>query len=597
MVSSLRSLGRRHRLALPLVGLIAVALVVAGALVTKLGRSGAAADQPDATPGRLPANQNTAEPARIVPNSSPRPEQAGRPNLVTVVADDMRADDLRWMPNVRRLLEDQGLDFRNSFASYPLCAPARASLMTGELAHNHHVFSHVEPYGFGALDDRRTIATSLNDSGYNTLFLGKYLNGYGTQDSLVTGQPSFRYVPPGWTDWRASVDRPPNSGFESGGTYQYEHVLVNKNGTIDDSHAGHYQTRVQGRIASRLVRSYHRSPKPFFLYWAPIAPHFGLPREPDDPDVTWPDSGNRERIKTPARPPEVRGAFDREILRASGMPQDGGPAERSVRDNPRPMDVLPELSPAERVAVRTLTRQRAEALLVLDQQVGRLVRTLKQTGEYDRTVIMFTSDNGYFLGEHRLRQGKIKAHEPSLRVPFLVAGPGVPHGQRFDPITTEDVSATLLDLGRARPPHPLDGRSVVPSFERDRGWQVPVLTEGLETSAVFRDAATHPVPGFTDARTTIGIRTPRWKYVRYVDGDGELYDLDADANELHNRFGEPAYAAVQAELEQVWTAHKDCRGASCSAPLPADLAQDPDRLRTTTEEQSRQVEARYGYAR
>ena len=120
---------------------------------------------------------------------------------------------------------------------------------------------------------------------------------------------------------------------------------MNRNGTIDDSHDGHYQTRVQGRIASRLVRSYHRSPKPFFLYWAPIAPHFGLPREPDDPVATWPDSGEAERIKTPARPPGVRGAFDSEILRASGMPQDGGPAERSVRDNPRPMDELPELSP------------------------------------------------------------------------------------------------------------------------------------------------------------------------------------------------------------------------------------------------------------
>ena len=122
-------------------------------------------------------------------------------------------------------------------------------------------------------------------------------------------------------------------------------------------------------------------------------------------------------------------------------------------------------------------------------------------------------------------------------------------------------------------------------------------TEGLETSAVFRDAATHPVPGFTDARTTIGLRTPRWKYVRYVDGDGELYDLDADANEMHNRFGDPEYAAVQAELEQVWTAHKDCRGAACSAPMPSDLAEDPDRLQATTEDQSRQVEARYGYSR
>ena len=247
--------------------------------------------------------------------------------------------------------------------------------------------------------------------------------------------------------------------------------------------------------------------------------------------------------------------------------------------------------------MRTLTRQRAEALLVLDQQVGRLVRTLKETGEYDApsscsppTTATSSASTGCARARSRptSRRCGCRSWSPA---------PGVPHGQRFDPITTEDVSATLLDLGRAEPPHPLDGRSVVPSFERDRGWQVPVLTEGLETSAVFRDAATHPVPGFTDARTTIGIRTPRWKYVRYVDGDGELYDLDATPTSCTTGSASPRYAAVQAELEQVWTAHKDCRGAACSAPLPADLAQDPDRLRATTEAQSRQVEARYGYSR
>lgn len=594
MVSSLRARAVRHRLVVPLAALLTLALVVAGALAAKLGRS--LPEEPPTT-ARLPANDSSAKPADLRPSASPAPPQSTRPNLVMVLADDMRADDLRWMPHVRTLLEGQGLDFRNAFATYPLCAPARASLVTGEYSHNHHVLSHVEPYGFGALDDRRTIATSLNSAGYNTLFLGKYLNGYGSQESRVTGDSSFRYVPPGWTDWRASVDRPPHSGFASGGTYDYYDLLVNRNGTIDHSHRGQYQTLAQGAMASRMVRRYHRSPKPFFLYWAPIAPHFGAPTEVDDPSgVTWPDSGKAESFKTPARPPEVRGAFDSEILRGSGMPADGGPAEGNVQDKPRPISGLPELSAQERLAVRTVSRQRAEALLVLDGQVQGLVRTLKATGEYDHTVFAFTSDNGYFLGEHRIRQGKIKAHEPSLRVPFLIAGPGLPHGVRYDPITTEDVAATLLDLAGARPPQPADGQSVVPSFRHDRGWRGAVLTEGLETSRVFRDATAHPAPGFDDARTTIGIRTPRWKYVRYNDGDGELYDLDADANELHNHYGDPRYADVSAQLQRVWLQLKDCAGAACSAPMPKDLQRGPVQERASTERQAATVAARLGHS-
>jgi N-acetylglucosamine-6-sulfatase len=591
LVSFLRSLSDRSRLALPFFAVLAVILVSAGVVVAKLGGSGEKA-------AAGPAGQNTAEPAEIVPSSSPAPKPARRPNVVMVLADDMRTDELRWMPHVRRLLEDRGLEFRNSFSTYPLCAPARAALMTGQYAHNNHVYSHVPPYGFGALDDRRTIGTSLNEAGYNTLFLGKYVNGYGVDTSKVTGQPSFRYVPPGWTDWRASVTRPADSGFDAGGTYNYYHVLINKNGEIDDSHAGRYQTRVQGRIACRMVQKYHRSPKPFFMYWAPIAPHFGLPREKDDPThLTMPGTGKQERIKTPARPTRVRGRFDGQILRAAGMPSDGGPAERDVADKPRPMNALPELSVKERFAVRNLTRQRAEALFVLDQQVERLVTTLKKTGEYRDTIIMFTSDNGYFLGEHRMRQGKIKSHEPSLRVPFVMAGPSIPHGQRFDPITTEDIPATIMDLAHARPPHAQDGVSLVPTIKADRGWRIPLVTEGLETSDVFKRAARDPAPGFHGPRTYIGLRTPRWKYTRYVDGDGELYDLDHDPNELHNLYGHRRYRAVSAELHRIWLARKDCSGASCTAPMPAGLQRNPARLRAETNRQSRAVAARYGYYR
>ncbi len=581
----------RSRLLLPLVALLALALVVSGVVVAVVERIGGDAK-------RLPAGSNTAEPAGIVPSGSPAPRQSNRPNLVVIETDDMRTDDLRWMPNVRHLVADEGLTFRNSFAPNPLCAPSRASLLTGQYSQNNGVFTVKPDNSFGAFDDSRTLATSLNAAGYNTAFLGKYLNGYGEQDSKVTGQPSFRYVPAGWTDWYGSVNRPANSGYPSGGTYNYYHALFNVNGRIDDTHKGQYQSRVEGRMATRLVKRYHRSAKPFFLYFAPIAPHFGLPVEKDDPtDVVWPDTGKREKMMTPARPKGVRGIFDQQIPRASGMPQDGGPAQRDVSRNPRPMRSLPELSAQERVAVRSLTRQRAETLFAFDKQVKRLVTTLKATGEYANTVLVFTSDNGYFLGEHRLRQGKIRAHEPSLRVPFLISGPGVPHGTRYDPVTTVDVTATLLDLAGATPPHPADGVSVVPSFRRDRGWTAPVLTEGTLADRVFARAAKRGNPLFRDARTTIGVRTPGWVYIRYNSGDGELYDLDRDPNELRNHYGQAAYAEVQATLDRVWLGLKDCAGASCRAPLPPSLQRSAALTQKLTDQQSAGVQRRYGYYR
>jgi N-acetylglucosamine-6-sulfatase len=596
MPSSTPDGGRpRHPVTLRRLGLLALLVIAFVVTAVALNRPGSLSQRMAAS---MPEGKNSAAPAELAPVGAPAPPASKRPNIITILSDDMRTDDLRWMPNVRRLVEDRGLNFRNSFSPFPLCCPARASLMSGMYAHNHHVFSHVPPYGFGAFDDRRTLGTSLNEAGYNTLFLGKYVNGYGAQDSKVTGQPSFRYVPPGWTEWYGAVSRPAQSGYSSGGTYNYWHTIFNVNGHIDDSHKHQYQTDVLGKMARDLVVKYHRSPKPFYMYLAPVAPHFGSPNEKDDPTgVINPSTGKPEQIKTPARPQWVRGRFDAQLPRASGMPSDGGPSQANVSALPRPMNQLAELSPQERVAVRTLTRQRAEALFVLDRQVGDLVKTLKATGEYDNTVIMFTSDNGYFLGEHRMRQGKIKPQEPSLRVPFVIAGPGIPHGTRYDPITSPGLTATVLDLAHARPPHPADGMSVVPSFRRDRGWRVPVVSEALETSSVFKAAASHPAPGFDDPRTSIGIRTARWKFVRYNDGDGELYDLAKDPNELTNRFGEPRYAHIQAELQQLWVAYKDCHGASCRAPMPAALQVSPARDKTLTNAESRGVQERYGYWR
>ena len=585
MPRSLAGSRRLRAVLLALTGMLVVALVVTAGLAT---RSSDPKGKP--APAAAPAGDNTALPADITPVGAPRPPESDRPNIVMIMADDMRTDELRFMPHLRRLVGGQGLTFRNSFSPYPLCCPARASFLTGQFAHNHEVYSHVRPWGYQSFDDRRTLATALNDSGYNTVFLGKYLNGYGRDDSRVTGTSSFRYVPPGWTDWYAAVSRPAQSSYTSGGTYNYWNTLYNVNGRIDASHKGQYQTKTLGRFSRNLVRKYHRSPKPFFMWLNPVAPHFGSPREKDDP-------ARELRIKTPARPKSVRGRFDKQIPRAAGLPRSGGPSEKDISDKPAAMRELPELDRAARAAVRTLSRQRAETLSVLDDQVRRLVKTLKVTGEYDNTVIMFTSDNGYFLGEHRMRQGKIKPHEPSLRVPFLISGKGVPKGTRFDPITTMGVTATIVDLAGSDAPFPADDRSAVPSFARDRGWNVPVLTEGLETSRAFTEAADDPAPGFDDPRTSIGIRTSRYSYVRYNTGEGELYDLDKDPNEMRSVFGRPRYAAVQAELQRLLVAQKDCREEACQPALRSGLRRAPAQVRAATNAQSRGVQERYGYWR
>src|SRR4029078_7014823 len=171
--------------------------------------------QEDSTASR-PAASVTVTPTPQVARRDPQPPRRhvsvaplvgahDRPNVLVIMTDDARNDDLRFMPHVRHLIGDQGVRFTNTFSPQPLCCPARASFVTGQYSHNHHVWSQAPPYGFQALNDASTLPVWLHDAGYDTSFLGKYLNGYGVQ-RLRTGGPSLRYVPPGWTDWRGSGD-------------------------------------------------------------------------------------------------------------------------------------------------------------------------------------------------------------------------------------------------------------------------------------------------------------------------------------------------------------------------------------------------------
>ena len=497
-----------------------------------------------------------------------------RPNVVVIMTDDARNDELRFMPNVRHLLGDQGVRFSNAFSPQPLCCPARASFITGEYSHNHHVWSQAPPYGFEALDDRSTLPVWLHDAGYDTVFLGKYLNGYGVQRTH-DGGPSLRYVPPGWTDWHGSVDGGMAAGSAlDGGTYRYFDTTLNVNGTLEP-HQGTYQTTLFGRISREVIRQRALSPRPFF-YWASfVAPHHGSPREPDDPRPVLRSDGRRQIFRSPARPKRVWGRFDKAIPHAPGYRGEG-----DVKDKPFFIRDLPALTPAEEAGVREDARQRAEALSLVDRQVGRLFRTLRQTGELRNTYVMFTSDNGYFLGEHRMRQGKILPYEPSLRVPLLIRGPGIPHGQvRSDPFTMIDFAPTVLAAAGVRVPRTVDGVSLLDVAEHgDRGWNRGILTEtgpravgsDMQESDNFLVKAHGPSP----LRFSQGVRTGDYLYVEHASRERELYDLRSDPRELTNLVDRPRERHVARLMGHELDVLRNCVGSACSRPLPPELRTD-----------------------
>jgi N-acetylglucosamine-6-sulfatase len=524
----------------------------------------------------------TPEPPTVV---EPRQKH---PNVLVIEADDMRWDDLRFMPNVQRLLQRRGLTFENSFAPYPLCCPSRASFLSGKYAHNHHVYSTQDPFGFAAFHDQRTIATVLQQAGYQTALVGKYLNGYGQQPLRSTGGSSLHYEPPGWTQWMAGSDHSWRGQAYRGDTYDYFHLAENVNGKIK-SFPGRYSTGVLGAQARRLLSQFGRSKAPWFIWWTPVAPHHGSPIEPDDPPPSLRADGNTTNWVTPARPDWVKGRFDRLVTHGAGTPATGS-AEADVSDKPRYLRKLPELTSTERAAETEVTRQRAESLLVLDVQVGHTLSRLSQSGQLRNTVVMFTSDNGYYLGEHRKRQGKINLHEPSLRVPLIIAGPGVPTGRRYDPVSTVDMAPTLAAYGGTRMPG-ADGIDLTRLIAKgDHGWDRAVVTEGVMPEG--RYAQLHRI-GPTPLNTR-GLRLGRWKITRYSTGEIELYDLKKDPLELRNLSRVPKYAAVLADLKQLYNQYSDCRGDQCRVELPMSWRLTPDQERRLTDDEIRETNRYFG---
>jgi N-acetylglucosamine-6-sulfatase len=462
-----------------------------------------------------------------------RERQQKRPNILVVMTDDQTLESMRVMEGVRRTLGEQGTTFERAFVSNPLCCPSRSTLFTGQYAHNHGVIGNQPPDGgYGRLNKTNWLPVWLQQVGYRTVHIGKFLNRYGV-DSPQTE------VPAGWSEWYASIDP---------STYQFYGYTLNENGFLTsygvDRNPLFYSTDYYAERAISVIQRMGETRTPFFLSVAFLAPHSGGPRDADDP----------QGLPTPSPAP-------RHINRFAAEPVPLGPAfnEADVSDKPTFIQARRPINQRRALAIEEGYRQRLESLLAIDEAMVRMVDSLRAEGELDNTLIVFTTDNGFFHGEHRIPNGKVLVYEPSIRVPLLMRGPGVPEGaRRRQLVTNADLAPTILDAANADAGLPQDGRSLFKLLE-DRGleWGRDLLIEG---------APGVNQPGY-DA-----LRTYRYVYAQYANGERELYDLERDPDQLTSLHNDPAYARVQAELAARLGALSVCRGRSCRAKPEARLA-------------------------
>jgi N-acetylglucosamine-6-sulfatase len=452
---------------------------------------------------------------------------AGRPNVVVLETDDQTVAEMAVLPNVRRLIGDQGVTFDNNFDSFSLCCPSRATLLTGQYSHNNGVRSNKPPEGgYYKLDSSNTLAVWLQKAGYFTAHVGKYLNGYGTRNPLE--------IPPGWSDWHGSVDP---------STYRYYGYMLNENGTLHTYCAvpqpSCYQTDVYRDKADAIIRE--RAGKgPFFMWVAFLANHSGGPREADDP----------RGIGTPVPAPRYK-----DKLASTPLPQPPSFNEADVSDKPAVIRNRPLLSARDIAAIQENWQQRRETLLAVDDAVASIVDTLRATGQLDDTLILFTSDNGFFHGEHRVKQGKVLLYEPSIRVPLLMRwtqNKSLPRGVHRTQLTANiDYAETILKAA---------GETVRP--ER--------IEDGVSLEQLWRDGGKElgrdllidnsPGAGHFDA-----IRSRNFLYAEYANGDRELYDLRRDPDELQSQHANPAFDALKTRLADRLHRLVTCAGGSCRA--------------------------------
>ncbi len=519
---------------------------------------------------------------RYVPRRDAPAALADKPNIVLITADDMRPGDLEAMPFTRSVVATRGVTFTDAISPYTLCCPARAEILTGQYSHNSGVRGNTWPNGgYWALrNPGNTLPVWLRAAGYRTGFVGKYLNQYEMKRVPTCGGASWcdflegrqpREIPPGWSRFYGAIER----------IYAYWGVTLRVG--VAGSQPGYersnryqsylYADIVTNRIIPAFLDADETTDRPFFIWYSSATPHTRVGGGDSVPvpfsrDRTDPHSGAHwKRFADEPLPTDdhFRARFNEDVSDKAGP--------------------MPDARLVDRGEMVRLHRHRLASLLSLDDAVEQIVTKLKATGEWENTVLIFTSDNGFGLGQHRIR-GKDMPYDATLRVPMIINARGLKG--RYDPtatadskvrspftVTTIDIPATIAALAGAIPGREPEGINMMspganPDFGAD-GHRAVLIESGSGSERRT------PVSNF------VGVRTDRWRWFGWdakQNGDVlrfnargrfptwiEFYDVSDDAAQLTNIHG-TAHAAAEQRLRQMVQQRFDCAGQECvwSAP-------------------------------
>jgi N-acetylglucosamine-6-sulfatase len=508
----------------------------------------------------LPATACVLAAAMVAGWMAAEAQASPRPNIIVIQTDDQGPGMIssRVMPGLARLIRSHGTTFTDYVTSGPLCCPSRAVLLTGQYGHNNGVlWDNPNPYG-DLVDKGNTLPVWLQRAGYRTAHLGKYLNLY----ARFVGDPNE--VPPGWDEWHTILE-----------PVDYYDYVLRENGKAN--HYGRapqdYLTRVLNREAVDLIHRYVPQRRPLFMAIDQFAPH-GSP------------SGWVKRCADTATP-DPR---DRRLFEHKPLPRPPSFNEADVSDKPRYVRAQPRLTDPE---IRLLARKyrcRLASLRAVDRGIASMVRALRSEHELGRTAFLFTSDNGWLLGEHRAAGRKVDPYEESLSVPLVVR---LPRGERprhgaprhlSTTVANVDLAPTILSLAQAtacstkRDCRILDGRSMLKAI-RSHGRRWPAH-RGILLELETRAGRAGP---FTPCDYE-GVRTARRVYIEYHSAtrrergpcvpleEVENYDLRSDPFELHNLFPAPPgsdAAAAERSLTKRVARLRDCAGLEGRDPEPA----------------------------
>jgi len=433
--------------------------------------------------------------------SAPSTAPMTRPNIVFILLDDVRYDDLVDhpfvdLPNLKRLAAE-GASFRRFFTSAPLCSPSRAVFMTGQYPFHNGIVDNGER---GELSHRIvTFPKLLRDAGYHTGFFGKWHMGHEDDSPR-----------PGFDRWVSFVGQ----GVYFDPTLNVDGVVAGVKGYMTDILTAHAVSFIAAAPADQ----------PFLAFIAQKAAH---------PEI------HPNQVRSFPSAPGDEGAFAADSIRHDPSwraPLTGKPALQ------RPVDAADPRSPKGGLPDKYV-RDRLRMLLAVDRGIGAVIKALEAKGVLDETVFIVTSDQGFFYGEFGLAQERRLAYEPSTHIPLIVRYPGVvPAGVRPNALASNvDIAPTMLELGGAAVPATMDGRSLLRAWRND--------------STTIRDDLLIEFYSDTEFARVKGmgykaVRTDRYKYIRYdaLRGMDELYDLQADPYELRNLLPDRAPAGVHDDL-------------------------------------------------